>query len=129
MIRIDSSWSGLPQEPNIIVPRQNWLTETPVRPKGRCCMPAPSVASSAPRPRSTRPPTLPNLGPLHLAGASTPTVPRREGTATGTTVPRRVDAIPDPLTVPHAGAVGLAWLVRRRPLRVYVLQRRISRRD
>src|SRR3954452_25600754 len=128
MIRIDSSWSGMPQEPNIIVPWQNWLTETPVRPKGRCCMPAPSVASSAPRPRSTRPPTLPNLGPLHLAGASTPTVPRR-GNRYWDDGPSRVDAIPDPLTVPHAGAVGLAWLVRRRPLRVYVLQRRISRRD
>ena len=32
MIRIESSWSGLPQAPNIIAPRQNLLTETPVRP-------------------------------------------------------------------------------------------------
>src|SRR5918995_1017123 len=38
MIRIDSSWSGLPQAPNIIAPRQNLLTETPVRPSGRCSM-------------------------------------------------------------------------------------------
>src|SRR3954469_24957644 len=41
MILIDSSWSGLPHAPNIIAPRQNWLTETPVRPNGRCSMPAP----------------------------------------------------------------------------------------
>src|SRR4051794_12017170 len=32
MIRIDSSWSGLPQAPNIMAPRHSWLTETPVRP-------------------------------------------------------------------------------------------------
>src|SRR5215207_9709389 len=36
MIRMLSSWSGLPQAPNIIAPRQNLLTETPVRPRGRC---------------------------------------------------------------------------------------------
>ena len=30
MIRTDSSWSGFPQAPNIIAPRQNRLTETPV---------------------------------------------------------------------------------------------------
>ena len=30
MIRIESSWSGLPQAPNIIVPRQRELTWTPV---------------------------------------------------------------------------------------------------
>ena len=35
MIRIDSSWSGLPQAPNIIAPRQSGLTLTPVRPSGR----------------------------------------------------------------------------------------------
>src|SRR4051794_14160685 len=35
MIRIDSSWSGLPHEPNIIAPRHRLLTETPVRPRGR----------------------------------------------------------------------------------------------
>ena len=29
MIRIDSSWSGLPQAPNIIAPRQSGLTSTP----------------------------------------------------------------------------------------------------
>ena len=38
MIRIDSSWSGLPQAPNIIAPRHILLTETPVRPSGRCSM-------------------------------------------------------------------------------------------
>src|SRR3954451_9084208 len=35
MIRIDSSWSGLPQDPNIIAPRHILLTETPVRPSRR----------------------------------------------------------------------------------------------
>src|SRR3954453_4844393 len=35
MMRIDSSWSGLPHEPNIIAPRHSLLTETPVRPRGR----------------------------------------------------------------------------------------------
>src|SRR3954447_4090658 len=33
MMRIDSSWSGLPQEPNIMAPRHSSLTETPVRPR------------------------------------------------------------------------------------------------
>ena len=36
MIRIESSWSGLPQAPNIIAPRQSGLTSTPVRPSCRC---------------------------------------------------------------------------------------------
>src|SRR3954453_6762531 len=40
MIRIDSSWSGLPQAPNIIAPRQKPLTWTPVRPRGRKSMAA-----------------------------------------------------------------------------------------
>src|SRR3954467_13158674 len=35
MMRIESSWSGLPQAPNIIVPRQSFETWTPVRPRGR----------------------------------------------------------------------------------------------
>src|SRR3954447_1985953 len=38
MMRIDSSWSGLPHEPNIITPRHSLLTETPVRPRGRSSM-------------------------------------------------------------------------------------------
>src|SRR5450755_4091430 len=33
MMRIDSSWSALPQLPNIIAPRQSGLTFTPVRPR------------------------------------------------------------------------------------------------
>src|SRR3954452_20163683 len=32
---IESSWSVLPQAPNIIVPRQSFETWTPVRPRGR----------------------------------------------------------------------------------------------
>ena len=38
MIAIDSSWSGLPQAPNIIAPRQSGLTFMPVRPSVRYCM-------------------------------------------------------------------------------------------
>src|SRR3954452_20249216 len=38
MIRIDSSWSLLPQSPNIIAPRQSGLTLTPVTPRLRSCM-------------------------------------------------------------------------------------------
>ena len=35
MMRIESSWSGLPHAPNIIVPRQSWLTCMPVVPRVR----------------------------------------------------------------------------------------------
>src|SRR3954447_26166703 len=38
IIRIDSSWSVLPQSPNIIAPRQSGLTLTPVAPRLRSCM-------------------------------------------------------------------------------------------
>src|SRR5690348_17339729 len=38
MMRIESSWSVLPQAPNIIVPRQSCETWTPVRPSGRYSM-------------------------------------------------------------------------------------------
>src|SRR4051794_2115478 len=38
MIRTDSSWSVLPQSPNIIAPRQSGLTLTPVAPRLRSCM-------------------------------------------------------------------------------------------
>src|SRR3954452_14526067 len=38
MIRIDSSWSLLPQSPNIIAPRHSGLTLTPVEPRLRSCM-------------------------------------------------------------------------------------------
>ena len=47
MIAIDSSWSVLPQAPNIIVPRQSGLTWTPVRPSERY-----STLMSAALPRS-----------------------------------------------------------------------------
>src|SRR3954451_490676 len=40
MMRIESSWSVLPQAPNIIAPRQSGLTCTPVRPSGRRSMAA-----------------------------------------------------------------------------------------
>src|SRR4051795_2694198 len=40
MIRTDSSWSVLPQSPNIIAPRQSGLTLTPVLPRLRSCMAA-----------------------------------------------------------------------------------------
>src|SRR3954447_22431632 len=38
MMRTDSSWSVLPQSPNIIAPRQSGLTLTPVIPRLRSCM-------------------------------------------------------------------------------------------
>src|SRR6188472_2543488 len=38
MMRIDSSWSALPQAPNIIAPRQRGLTLTPVCPSVRLVM-------------------------------------------------------------------------------------------
>jgi hypothetical protein len=38
MILIASSWSELPNAPNIIAPRHIWLTEMPVRPSGRYSM-------------------------------------------------------------------------------------------
>src|SRR5919206_680416 len=44
MMRIDSSWSGLPQAPNIIAPRQSGLTLTPVLPRMRCSI-APRLQS------------------------------------------------------------------------------------
>src|SRR3954447_10881936 len=40
MIRTESSWSVLPQSPNIIAPRQSGLTLTPVEPSSRSCMAA-----------------------------------------------------------------------------------------
>src|SRR2546423_1064685 len=45
MIRMPSSWSGLPQAPNIIAPRQSGETWTPVRPSGRYSI-APTVPVS-----------------------------------------------------------------------------------
>src|SRR5215210_6958651 len=36
MMRTDSSWSLLPQSPNIMAPRQRGLTYMPVRPRVRC---------------------------------------------------------------------------------------------
>jgi hypothetical protein len=38
MMRMESSWSVLPQAPSIIVPRQSFETRTPVRPSGRYSM-------------------------------------------------------------------------------------------
>src|SRR4051794_35875971 len=38
MMRIESSWSGVPQAPNIMVPRHSFETSTPVRPSGRYSM-------------------------------------------------------------------------------------------
>jgi hypothetical protein len=45
MIRIESSWSVLPQAPNIIVPRQSGLTLTPVRPRFLSSMGADSTGA------------------------------------------------------------------------------------
>src|SRR6266550_3005202 len=49
MMRIDSSWSGSPQVPNIIAPRHSLLTETPVRPRGRWSMRCSLVSRAAQR--------------------------------------------------------------------------------
>src|SRR3954464_4568295 len=38
MMRMESSWSALPQAPNIMLPRQSGETWTPVRPSGRWSM-------------------------------------------------------------------------------------------
>src|SRR3954453_20705232 len=38
MMRTDSSWSALPQSPNIMAPRQSGLTLTPVHPRLRSSM-------------------------------------------------------------------------------------------
>src|SRR5436190_19639820 len=43
MMRIESSWSVLPQAPNIIAPRHSGVTLTPVRPRVRVCMPRASL--------------------------------------------------------------------------------------
>jgi hypothetical protein len=40
----------LPQAPNIIAPRQNWLTDTPVRPSGRSSISPPLSCQSQARP-------------------------------------------------------------------------------
>src|SRR4051794_5268447 len=44
MMRIESSWSGLPQAPNIMAPRQSGLTRTPVLPRVRYSIPRPYPA-------------------------------------------------------------------------------------
>src|SRR5215218_1192408 len=49
MMRIESSWSVLPQAPNIIVPRQSFETWTPVRPSGRYSMGVLSLRSEVGR--------------------------------------------------------------------------------
>ena len=51
MIRIDSSWSVLPQPPNIIAPRQSGLTFTPVRPSPVVHLRNLSQAATAPAER------------------------------------------------------------------------------
>ena len=49
MIRIDSSWSFVPQTPNIIAPRHSLLTGTPVRPRIRCSMSCPCLGGGSGR--------------------------------------------------------------------------------
>src|ERR1700685_4433886 len=45
MILIESSWSGLPQAPNIMAPRQRGLTLRPVRPRVRSSISSPYVVA------------------------------------------------------------------------------------
>src|SRR5215213_3985670 len=49
MMRMDSSWSLLPQSPNIMAPRQSGLTYMPVRPRVRCSIAETLLPAGAPR--------------------------------------------------------------------------------
>ena len=51
MMRTDSSWSGLPQAPNIIAPRHSGLTRTPVVPSTRISMDSTLWAPGSPERR------------------------------------------------------------------------------
>src|SRR4029079_7920317 len=90
-------------------PRQNWLTETPVRPKGRCCIPAPSVASSA-RHEAGMPSYSAKLQPFAPGGCPPPRVcPARGERPTArvilTTIFESTNA-PSPQADPLAGRNG-----------------------
>src|ERR1700738_5216853 len=68
MIRMDSSWSALPQAPNIMAPRQNGLTFRPVRPSVRY-----SIASTL------RAPVVNAVGNDRNGSVDGPTGGRRRG--------------------------------------------------
>src|SRR4051812_42401664 len=52
MMRIDSSWSVLPQAPNIIAPRHSGVTLTPVRPSVRLSISRASLRHGQLEPRA-----------------------------------------------------------------------------
>src|SRR5579872_5654787 len=52
MMRMLSSWSGLPNEPNIIAPRQSGLTLMPVRPRVRYSIAAEATPGPGGPPRA-----------------------------------------------------------------------------
>src|SRR3954464_1559663 len=91
MIRIDSSWSALPHAPNIIAPRQNLLTETPVRPSWRCSMGLllferqwsrrrpPTEPDAPPRRQSSTVPERRRLGARRSAGRTPRRSRRKQG--------------------------------------------------
>src|SRR4051812_5053548 len=77
MMRTESSWSVLPQAPNIIAPRHSGLTCMPVRPSGRCSMTVEPTA--VPRAAMVRPTTA-ALG-VRVGGARPRPAPGRAAAA------------------------------------------------
>src|SRR5581483_1064068 len=69
MMRIDSSWSLLPQAPNIIAPRHSLETETPVRPRMRCSIVLPPVRRGGRGVRLHRGPASEQAQGFRVAGA------------------------------------------------------------
>src|SRR5262245_58520745 len=55
MIRMLSSWSVFPHSPNIMAPRHNVLTDTPVRPRKRYSMPRSFLRARPPAACACRP--------------------------------------------------------------------------
>src|SRR6478735_3865516 len=99
MIRIDSSWSGLPHAPNIIAPRQNLLTETPVRPSWRC--------STAPfLPEATRLLSPVGRGETARGKASARYRKRRKHLIAALASDSGLDATPAQLSLPDRGSAG-----------------------
>src|SRR3954447_16687739 len=150
MMRIDSSWSRLPHSPNIIAPRQNGVTLTPVRPGAgspwpggygvrarvpsahepcdpRLLRPPPTAA------RARRPPAARSVLRARLPGAHrrADARHRRARLRADRRGPRGRAAHLEPAGAPRAAAVGLR---RRHPLRHEVeqagheLRRRLRRR-
>src|SRR3954454_2178786 len=102
MIAMDSSWSGLPQAPNIMAPRQSGLTLTPVRPNVRSCM--------------GKHATQRGLQAQCRAGASGAWSPARTH-ASRTRRPRRVASALKSCIPAVSAAAGLSAEIRKRSVR------------